>query len=100
MSRIKLIDFAKQNGYNAVSKVRKNTNQYLYVTFLNQQNGALTENIYLGERYAGTVKVGDQLPLAELFVTEVTNAAGEQRMKITDRSGEVSAAKMADYQTF
>lgn len=99
MSRIKLIDFAKQNGYNAVSKVRKNTNDYKYVTLANT-NTADVENIYLGERFAETVNVGDTLDLKAMYVADTVNASGEQRFKVTDKSGEISKEKLASYTTF
>ena len=99
MSRIKLTTFASQSGFNAISKVRKNTNGYLYVTMANTTTAAV-ENIYLGERFAATVKVDDVLDLKSMYVADTTNAGGEQRFKVTDRSGEISAAKLADYQTF
>lgn len=99
MSRIALIAFAKQNGYNSASIVRANTNGYKYVTLADSETGN-TENIYLGTRYAETVAVGEKLVLADLFVTETENQAGEKRWKITDKSGVISAEKMAEYQTF
>ena len=99
MSRIKLTTFASQNGYNAVSKVRANTNGYKYVTLADSETGN-TENIYLGTRFSETVEVGEKLTLTELYVTETENSAGEKRWKITDKSGVISAEKMAEYQTF
>lgn len=99
MSRIKLTTFASQNGFNAISKVRKNSNNYLFVTMANT-NTADVENIYLGERFAETVNVGDTLDLKSMYVADTVNAAGEQRFKVTDKSGEMSAEKLADYQTF
>ena len=98
MSRIGLIAFAKQNGYNAVSKVRVNANGYKYVTLANTQTGDV-ENLYLGTRYSKTVKQDEVLNLSTLFVTETENQAGEKRWKLTDKSGEISAEKLADYQT-
>lgn len=97
--RIALIIFAQSLGYNAVSKVRANTNGYKYVTLANTTNGS-TENLYLGTRYSETVDVDDVLPLKELFVTETENAQGEKRFKLTDKSGVISAEKLVDYQTF
>ena len=99
MSRIGLIDFAKQNGYNSASIVRTNTNGYKYVTLADSTTGT-TENIYLGTRFGETVAVGQTLKLTELFVTETENGLGEKRWKITDKSGVISAEKMKEYQTF
>lgn len=97
--RIALIIFAQSMGYNAVSKVRANTNGYKYVTLANT-NTSQTENLYLGTRYSETVNVDDVLPLNSLFVVETENAQGEKRFKLTDNSGAMSAEKLADYQTF
>lgn len=101
MSRIKLIDYAKQNGFNQASKVRLNdANKYPYITLIDSNNGSHVENLYLGKRYAGTVKEGEILPINDLYLEETTNAQGEIRLKITDRSGVVSAEKLADYTAF
>lgn len=96
-ARITLVDFCKQNGYNAVSKVRTNANGYKYVTLADTTTSTV-ENLYLGTRYSETVEEGVVLPIRELFVTETENAEGEKRWKLTDRSSEMSAEKLVDYQ--
>ena len=98
--RIRLKQYCIQNGYDRVSKVRINVNGLKYVTLIDSENGSLSENLYLGKRYAELVEVGQFLPIADLFVTEVMNEGGEMRMKLTDSSGAVSAAKLEDFQGF
>lgn len=97
--RAKIKDFCTSLGYNAVSKVRVNSNGYKYVTLANTTSGD-TENIYLGIRFGETVEVSDRLDLDNTFVTQVENKNGELRYKVTDRSGEISAEKLADYDVF
>lgn len=99
MSRQTLVAFAKEQGFNSMSIVRANVNGYKYVTLLDSQTGN-ANNVYLGQRYADTVAVGDTLNIKALYIQDTNNADGATRYKISDRSGEVSAAKMADYQTF
>ena len=99
MSRQTLIAFAKEQGFNAVSEVRANSNGYKYMTLLDKNTGTV-ENIYLGVRYAQTVEVGTKVDPTKLFIQDTLNAGGETRYKISDLSGEVSEAKMAAYTTF
>ena len=98
--RISLKQYCTQNGYNNVSRVRANVKNLKFVTLIDSGNGALSENLYLGKRYAELVEVGQFLPIADLFVTEVMNEGGEMRMKLTDSSGAVSAAKLEDFKGF
>lgn len=100
MSRITLKEYCTQNGYNLVSKVRINASGYPYVTLGNRENGAHTENLYGSLQYSPSMIEGEFLPINTLFVAEATNAAGEKRFKLTDREGEMSEAKLADYQSF
>lgn len=97
MSRITAIEFGKQNGFNMVSKVRENTNGYMYATFLSKESPDNAENVYFGKRFAteGGYKVGDNLKMSELFVTSVENAAGETRWKLTDKEGDAEATLIA-----
>jgi len=99
MSRQTLIAFAKEQGFNAVSEVRANSNGYKYMTLLDSHTGN-ANNVYLGQRYAETVTVGQKINPATLFIQDTTNADGASRFKISDRSGEVSATKMEAYTTF
>lgn len=96
MPRMKLRDFCMTKGYNMVSKVRVNTNGYKYVTLLHSDDPGTPENLYLGQRYSETVKVDDKLPLGDLFVTEVLNADGETRFKLTDKNGDATATLVAN----
>ena len=103
MARITAIEFGKQNGFNMVSRVRENTSGYLYATFLIKESPDNAENVYFGKRFAqeGGYKVGDVLNMPELFVTEVENAAGETRWKLTDKEGDAEATLIAKgYQGF
>lgn len=99
MTRKTLIAFAKEQGFNAVSEVRTNSNGYKYMTLLDSKTGN-SENIYLGVRYAETVTAGTKVDPKTLFIQDTVNASGETRYKISDRSGEVSATKMEAYTTF
>ena len=96
MARITIKEFAGQSGYNVVSKIRVNTNGYKYVTFADKNGEVDPENIYLGTRFSETVNVGDT-PNTGWFINETENAAGEKRFKITDQSGVMSDATLADY---
>lgn len=97
-SRITLKIYCQSKGYNRVGPVRINASGYKYVTLLDINNTSLLENLYLGVRYSETVEVDDKLPVNDLWVTEVVNAEGEIRMKLTDKSGVLSAEKAAEYQ--
>lgn len=97
--RISLKIFCQSKGFNAVSKVRVNANGYKYVTLANTKTSDV-ENLYLGVRYSELVETGDVLPINDLWVNETVNAQNETRFKLTNSSGEMSAEKAADYQTF
>lgn len=96
MARIKLKDFCQTKGFNMVSPVRENVNGFKYVTLLHSDDPGNPENLYLGRRYADEVKVGDRLPLADLYVTEVENSQGESRFKLTDKNGDAAATLAAN----
>ena len=88
MARIALKAFASQNGFDMVSKVRVNANGYLFTTLLSKENPNHTENIYFSKRFQleGGYTEGDDLKVAELFVTDADNAKGEPRLKLTDKN--------------
>lgn len=90
--------FAQEHNFNMVSKVRKNSSGYMYATFLSSDDPNHVENIYFGVRFAeeGGYSEGDDLKLADLFVTETTNAAGEMRLKLTDKEGDAVATLTAN----
>ena len=96
--RISLKQYCHQNGYNRVSKVRANVSGYKYITLIDANNGDCTENLYLGVRFSEEVEINDILPVNDLWVVKTTNANGETRYKLSERSGEVSADKLKDYQ--
>jgi hypothetical protein len=102
MPRLPLKQFASQNGFNMVSKVRVNASGYKFITFLSSDDPNHTENIYFGVRFAeeGGYKEGDNLKADDLFITDTINAAGETRLKITDKEGDAVATLVANgYQT-
>lgn len=102
MPRIKVKEFASQNGFNMVSKVRKNSSGYLFATFLSSDDPNHVENVYFGVRFSeeGGYKEGDDLKVADLWVTQVENAQGESRWKLTDKEGDAVATLTANgYQT-
>ena len=96
MARTKLTDFCASKGYNMASPVRANTNGYKYITLLDANDPGEPENIYLGVRYSESVKVGDKLPIRELFVAETLNATGESRLKLTNKEGNATAKLIAN----
>lgn len=89
--RNSLKSYCETKGYDMVSRVRANVNGYKYVTLIDSQNPGEPENLYLGQRYSETVEVNDSLPIGELFVSETLNAAGETRLKLTDKRGDARA---------
>ncbi len=100
-TRMPLKAFLVGQGFNALSKVRANSNGYKYVTANHlSEEGISTkaENIYLGTRYSDSVELGQTLDIETLFVVPTTNAAGAERIKITDQSGVLSPEKLAEYQ--
>lgn len=98
MGRIPVKEFAAQNGFNMISKVRANAKGYMYVTFIDSNNPEHVENVYFGVRFSeeGGYSVGDTLKALSLFVTNTTNAQGEDRLKITDREGDAAATLVAN----
>ena len=67
----------------AINKaVNTNVKDYPYITIL---RGNIAENIYFGKKSSTKVGLGVAVkPIAsELFVSEVTNANGEVRMKLS-----------------
>lgn len=98
MARISAKEFAKQNGFNMVSKVRKNSSGYLYATFLSSDDPNHVENVYFGVRFSeeGGYKEGDNLKINDLFVTQVENAQKELRWKLTDKEGDAVATLEAN----
>ena len=86
--------FMKEQGYVSIHKtVRKNQEGLPYLTFIKVDNVA--HNIYFSKE-AGQDKQAGQLIYKGFFdklnVAEVTNAAGEVRMKIVDESFDFSKA--------
>ena len=99
MARASLKEFCHSKGYDRASKVRANKSGYKYITLIQSDDTSNGENLYLGQRYAEDIAVDSTLPLGDLYVTEITNAEGELRMKLTDKSGELSAEKAVNYQS-
>jgi len=90
-----LVQYAQGNGYNAISKVRANSNGYKYVTFIDTVNPAVAENIYFATAASQLVQVDDVVKATDWFTTEVINAAGEKRTKITNKNGDAEATLIA-----
>lgn len=88
-------EFAKAQGFSAVSKVRENASGYKFVTFIktDKDGNALpdgAENIYLSIGLAEETEVGAKLD-RELPMNEVQNAQGELRVKICSAGGDYDA---------
>ncbi len=82
----------RENGWSHVSIVRVNQNGYPFVTLLTEDGDA--ENLYLSKRLAeGAVEGDSPSKYKDCVVKEVTNAAGELRLKLcspTDLKDHVS----------
>lgn len=78
-------EFMKSKGFVSVVKtVRKNTNGYPYITFMNASNVA--ENIYFSKNGASKVDEGDLIEKGffnPFTMVLAVNADGEQRWKIS-----------------
>lgn len=84
LQSISVKDFMIQQGFVSVaSKVRKNTNSYPYITFINKDNVA--DNIYFSKNAALRVAEDDKIAKGffEPFIIVLTeNVEGEKRFKI------------------
>ena len=79
-------EFAKLNGFTAVSNIRVNKNGYLYATFENTSdpNNRITENIYFSKATSRNFGVGDQpKSFAGLSISEYPNDEGVMMRKIS-----------------
>ncbi|HLB42761.1 MAG TPA: hypothetical protein VJN02_07950 [Gammaproteobacteria bacterium] len=77
----------KSMGFKAIGKVRRNVNDFAYVTCIKGDGTA--ENIYFSKALSGEVVTGEKLSakqLDELRFAHVENAAGEKRAKIVGGS--------------
>jgi len=91
MSELKsrsLRDFAKAEGFTAINpKVRVNANGYPFLTLVKPdgKGGSVAENIYFSKGSADTalgMETIDAETRGNLLVCEVTNEAGEKRLKL------------------
>lgn len=77
-------EFAKEKGFvQVVPVVRKNTNGYPYMTFIDAENKA--ENIYFSKNASKLVTVGavlDKGLASKLSIGYTKNAEGEVRIKL------------------
>lgn len=92
--RLTLAQFAAQQGFNMVSKVRANVNGYLFVTLLSSDDPSKAENVYFGKRFAaeGGYKIGDNLTVANVFATFAEYEDGrEPQWKLTDKDTDATA---------
>lgn len=80
--RLTLKEFVAQEGINAISNVRVNTNGYPFVTVL---RGSDAENVYFSKNASEKVDEGTTIKsiAKDLFVVSCTNAAGEDRIKLS-----------------
>lgn len=93
MKRSNLVEYAQANGFNAISKVRSNTNGYLYITFIDMKNPDAVENIYATLGTSEVVVKDDQLDPTKYFIVNTTNEKGEPRIKFSQDDGTEAEAK-------
>lgn len=91
-------EFAKSKGFVQIaSSVRKNTNGYPFVTFINKENVA--ENVYFSKRASGAVTENAPVTkdmLKALQVALVKNEAGEERIKLISNSERLELSALLD----
>ena len=78
-------------GFNSISRVRANSNGYLFITMVSTDNIGEAENIYFGRRASAAFSVGQMVDPSTLFCVETTNANGDVRWKLTDTEGDAVA---------
>lgn len=85
---------AKKNFKQLAKTVRKNTNGFLFVTFIDAENKA--ENVYFSKTASENVK--EDMPVAEAIkgmqIGYTTNEAGEERIKLISNSERVDIASL------
>lgn len=90
-------EFCTKKGFTQiVPEVRKNTNEYPFLTFIDANNVA--ENVYFSKaasKMAHTHKV-DKDFLKTLMIGETTNAEGHKRYKLISNSNRVELADLLD----
>jgi hypothetical protein len=78
-------EFMNQEGFvSLVTVIRKNSNGYPYITFIDADNNA--ENIYFSKAASEKVSAGDTVTgalLKPMVVALTVNADGEERWKIS-----------------
>lgn len=83
-----LVQYALGNGYNAISKVRANSNGYKYVTMIDTKDPSIVENVYFGREASELVSVDETLDYKAWFAADTINAQGEARIKLTNKEGD------------
>lgn len=90
MKSATLAELYKKGTFTNVSRLRKNSSGYYYITFLKSKGGkTLSNNVYFGKKTAelieGTFNVGDSLTqfLKHAVLVETLNEAQEKRFKIS-----------------
>lgn len=88
---LSLLDFIDQQGFVqlATNKVRKNVNEYPFLTFIDANNEAT--NVYFSKNESEKIKDEQELDveyLKKLNVVLTENAEGEKRFKLTTGNSE------------
>ena len=86
MEVVNIKDFCSQNAVTQISNVRVNENGYPFLTFLSKAFEGGAQNIYFSRAQAAKVHVAQtpkELGIAEYKVVTTSNAAGEERLKLT-----------------
>ncbi len=99
-SRMELFAFLRAGGFNSVSKVRVNSSGYKYVTLANTAGTTDPLNVYLGSRFADTVVVDQAFTVEQLkgfYCVGTVNANQEYRLKLSDKSAEMSEETKSNY---
>jgi hypothetical protein len=96
MALLTLKSYAVEQGFSSVCpQVRENTNGYPFITFIDpklpEKENAV--NIYFSKSASKEVALGTPVKdiASKLYVTDVLNADGEPRTKLTFNKGEYIA---------
>ena len=78
-------------GFDMMSSIRTNVNGYLFISFISSSDPNNVVSIWFGKEASSNFTAGSDVNPDAVFVTEVTNAAGEVRLKLTDKEGDAVA---------
>jgi hypothetical protein len=91
MKRLSIRQYMAKMGFDMMSEIRKNVNGYLYISFIASSDPSNVVSIWFGKEASNNFTAGSDVDPDAVFVTEVSNAAGETRLKLTDKEGDAVA---------